>query len=276
MGDAAGAGFAGAGILASAFFAAKSASEARKGIKARAKADIGVLTAQTKAQIEALNANYQAERDVTRASSEASAQAALYEAGIHDTNAAFARIAAKDALARGDYETFFSYQQAGLARGTVRAQIAGTGVDVNRGSAVDLQRDVMLGADLDALAIRQQAQREAYGEELQGYDQQQQAAMARQTAASTRKVTAINLAGLAKRRDVTRKGLKDTQAANIEAIRESARAGMGFSPMQAALSTALTKGAEYGSQWYMSHPSSSYSPPSYTGPSYSSLNKRGV
>jgi hypothetical protein len=253
MGSAAGAGFAGAGILASAFFAAESAKEARKGIKARAKADIGVLTAQTKAQIEALNANYQAERDVTYASSEASAQAALYEAGIHDTNAAFARIAAKDALARGDYETFFNYQQAGLARGTVRAQLAGTGVDVNRGSAVDLQRDVMLGADLDALAIRQQAQREAYGEELQGYDQQQQAAMARQTAASTRAVTKVNLAGLLKRRDVTRKGFKDTQAANLEAIRESARAGMGFSPMQAALSTALTQGAQYGSQWYMSN-----------------------
>jgi hypothetical protein len=244
---------AGVGTIASAIGAAKSASDARKAVKAKAKGDIGVLTASTKAQIEALNANYQAERDVTYASSEASAQAALYEAGIHDTNAAFARIAAKDALARGDYESFFSYQQAGLARGTVRAQIAGTGVDVNRGSAVDLQRDTMLAADLDALAIRQQSQREAYGEELQGYDQQQQAAVARQTAASTRAVTKINLAGLLKRRDVTRKGFKSTEAANIEAIRESARAGMGFSPMQAALSTALTQGAQYGAQWYMSN-----------------------
>jgi hypothetical protein len=110
----------------------------------------------------------------------------------------------------------------------------------------------MLGADLDALAIRQQSQREAYGEELQGYDQQQQAAMARQTAASTRAVTKVNLAGLLKRRDVTRKGLKSTEAANIKAIKESAEAGMGISPLGAGLSTALQAGAQYGSQWYMS------------------------
>jgi hypothetical protein len=245
-------GMAAVSTIAGTISAAKAASDARKAVKANAKGQIGVLTAKTSAQIAALQADYTAERDVISTASEASAQANLYEAGIHDTNAAFARIAAKDALARGDYETFFAYQQAGQARGTVRTQIAGTGVDVNRGSAVDLQRDVMLGADLDALAIRQQSEREAYGANLEAYDQEQQGVVSRQTAASTRKVAGVNLAGLKNRKVVTTKGLKDTQAANIKAIKESADASMGFSPFEAGLSTALGGGAEFASKWYMS------------------------
>jgi hypothetical protein len=136
----------------------------------------------------------------------------------------------------------------------VRAQIAGTGVDVNRGSAVDLQRDVMLGADLDALAIRQQSQREAYGHDIEAYDQAQQAVMSRQTAASTRRVAGVNIAGLQNQRDVTRKGYLDTKAANIKAIKESLDAGQGFSPLEAGLSTALLGGSEFASKWYMNAP----------------------
>jgi hypothetical protein len=247
-------GLQGISSIFGAISEAKARSEARKAAKANAKGQIGVLTAQTKGQIAALNANFQSQRDVITAESAAGVEKELYEAGIHDTNAAFARILAKDALARGDYETFFNYQQAGLARGTVRAQIAGTGVDVNRGSAVDLQRDIMLGADLDALAIRQQSQREAYGQELAAYDEGQQAAVSRQTAASIQRVAGVNIAAKAKVRDVTRTGLKETQAANIKAINEASEAGMGFSPFEAGLSTALLGGSEFASKWYMSAP----------------------
>ena len=98
-------------------------------------------------------------------------------------------------------------------------------MDVNRGSAVDLQRDVMLGADLDALAIRQQSQREAYGKEIEAYDEGQQAAINRQTAASARRIAGVNIAGLQKVRDVTRKGRLSTKAANIKAIEENLDAG---------------------------------------------------
>jgi len=78
-------------------------------------------------------------------------------------NAAIAEEQATDAIARGKEEEDRYRAQVRSRIGTTRAAFASQGVDVGSGSAVDVQADQAYLGELDALQIRNNAAREAWG-----------------------------------------------------------------------------------------------------------------
>lgn len=90
--------------------------------------------------------------------------AAEYNAQIADTQA-------EDALVRGrDEESRFRQELKGLI-GSQRAGFAAQNIDVGSGSAVDVQADAAYLGELDALTIRSNAAREAWGYKVQAQGQ---------------------------------------------------------------------------------------------------------
>ena len=96
--------------------------------------------------------------------------AANSQADLADANAAIADLQAADAVARGaDEESRFRV----LVRQSIGAQRAGfaaSNINVATGSAVDVQVDAAVLGELDALTIRTNAAREAWGYKVQAYD----------------------------------------------------------------------------------------------------------
>jgi len=97
-------------------------------------------------------------------------EAAESMADLSDFNAAVADVQAQDALDRGaEDESRFRMQVRG-AVGAQRAGFAAMNVDVGYGSALDVQQDAATLGELDALTIRSNAQREAWGYKVAAYD----------------------------------------------------------------------------------------------------------
>lgn len=101
-----------------------------------------------------------------QAASEAEARG-NFEAGQLRTNASLAEAQAADAVSRGGQEAERVDAQTRTLTGAQRTAFAGQGVDVSRGSAADVQaNDRQLGA-LDAITIRNNAARAAWGFNVQ-------------------------------------------------------------------------------------------------------------
>jgi hypothetical protein len=97
------------------------------------------------------------------------------QAQLAEYNAAVAEVQARDAVARGaEHESKFRSGVRGII-GTQRAGIAAGNIDVGFGSAVDVQADSAFMGELDALTIRTNAAREAWGFKVQGEDLRRQA-----------------------------------------------------------------------------------------------------
>lgn len=100
-------------------------------------------------------------------------------ATLSDYNAAVAELQAKDAVARGvEDENRFRSQVRGII-GRQRAGFAAGSIQVNQGSAVDVQEDAAFLGELDALTIRTNAAREAWGYEVQAEDSRRRATIQR-------------------------------------------------------------------------------------------------
>lgn len=82
-------------------------------------------------------------------------------------NQHFARINARDAIARGTEASHWAMSDTRRMIGSQRARLAAQGVDVNSGSALDVQADTMALGELDALTIKNNAAREAWGYKTQ-------------------------------------------------------------------------------------------------------------
>jgi hypothetical protein len=107
--------------------------------------------------------------------------AANSEADLSDFNAGIAAKQGQDALERGaEQESKFRVQVRGMI-GSQRAGFASGGVDVNTGSPLAVQADTAASGELDALTIRNNAMRQAWGYDVQSYDLRQKAAIERQT-----------------------------------------------------------------------------------------------
>lgn len=106
-------------------------------------------------------------------------EASESQAQLADYNAAVADLQAEDALERGTEEESHFRTQVRGAIGTQRANIAAGNVDVGFGSAVDVQADAAFLGELDALTIRTNAAREAWGMKVQGEDLRKRAEIAR-------------------------------------------------------------------------------------------------
>ena len=89
-------------------------------------------------------------------------------AKLSDYNASVAQLQADDAIMRGEEE---ESRFRSLVRGSIGSQRAGyaaSSIDVSFGSAVDVQADAAVLGELDALTIKNNAAREAWGFKVQG------------------------------------------------------------------------------------------------------------
>lgn len=126
---------------------------------------------------------------------QAAKSAGASQAQQHEFNARVADLQAEDATARGrDEESRFRASVRGLI-GSQRTGFAGQGVDVGSGSAADVQGDAAYLGELDALQIRSNAQREAWGFQVEAQDRRMAAKVARkggQAAATAGRVGAAS------------------------------------------------------------------------------------
>jgi hypothetical protein len=117
--------------------------------------------------------------DAEQRAGEAERRAAYSQADLAEYNAAVAEIQAKDAQTRGKIEADRFRARTRVFIGEQRAGIAATNVDVGFGSAVDVQADTAFLGELDALTIRTNAAREAWGFRVEATDLRKRAQIAR-------------------------------------------------------------------------------------------------
>lgn len=108
-------------------------------------------------------------------------EASESEAQLAEFNADVADVQAQDALERGaDEESRFRSSVRSMI-GSQRTAFAAGGIDVGFGSAVDVQADTAFLGEQDALQIRTNAAREAWGYKVEGVDLRRRADIARKT-----------------------------------------------------------------------------------------------
>jgi len=123
---------------------------------------------------------------------EANQAAADSSAELFDFNAAIATTQAKDAVARGaEEESRFRVGVRGQI-GAQRAGFAAGNIDVGYGSAADVQADVAYLGELDALTIRNNAAREAWGHKVQAADLTKRGQIARKEGVNLAEAGRVN------------------------------------------------------------------------------------
>lgn len=110
-----------------------------------------------------------------------------YENAVQQQNAKFDIEARDDARRRGETEQLRHYRQLSQRLGTQRAQLAASGVDVNFGTAADLQTDTLMLGYEDSQIIGENTTREMRGYEISAANHvmQGRAAKAKGKAAKT-------------------------------------------------------------------------------------------
>lgn len=112
-----------------------------------------------------------AQADAQRRGGEATRAAGNYAYQVNEINALGSEQAAADALASGNLEAERLGRDTRSLKGSQRAAFAGQGVDVNSGSALDVQQDASKQGEIDQATIRSNAYKEALGlrTQAQGY-----------------------------------------------------------------------------------------------------------
>jgi hypothetical protein len=122
---------------------------------------------------------------------QAASAAASYQAQVAQNNQKIANVYAAQSISDGANQVAAKQQQTAQMIGGERAAMAANGVDLDSGSALRIQSDTAKLGDIDALTIKNNAARAAYGYQLQGVSYGQQASMDQSTAANA--VSAGNL-----------------------------------------------------------------------------------
>lgn len=133
-----------------------------------------------------------------RAAAKAAKQRAEYEAAVARNNQIFANRLADDALARGKIAETEQRKRVKQLQAAQRVAAAGQGVVVDEGSALDLTADTAALGELDALTIRNNAEREALGFRTQGINFQTSAALAQMRAFQPSTTGATILGGISR------------------------------------------------------------------------------
>ncbi len=107
-------------------------------------------------------------------------QAGKKQREMFERNASFAEYQSQDALARGAVNVKRQRQATNQVIGAQRTSFAAQNVDVNQGSALDVQADAAYLGELDALTIKNNATKEAYGYHVQAEDYLQRGKYAQQ------------------------------------------------------------------------------------------------
>ncbi len=100
---------------------------------------------------------------------------------MYDTNAGYADWQAADALERGATNEKRTRQNTEAVIGSQRVSLATQGVDVNKGSSLDVQADAAYLGELDALTVRNNAAKEAYGYTVEAADLRERGKIVKQT-----------------------------------------------------------------------------------------------
>ena len=124
----------------------------------------------------------------------AAAASAKYNAQVAENNAVVARQNAAFAGAEGNANAERQGMKTRAAVGAMKAAQAANGIDVNSGSAVDVRSSAAELGQLDAITIRSNAARRAYGFETEAVNDQAQAALDRAGGKAAQKASYIGAA----------------------------------------------------------------------------------
>lgn len=102
-----------------------------------------------------------------------------YNAQVAENNKIVAERQAADALARGQIAEDEQRRKTMAIKGAQRAALGASGVALDSGSPLDILGDTAAFGELDALTIRSNAEREAYGYRVQGMNFEAEAGLAR-------------------------------------------------------------------------------------------------
>lgn len=122
----------------------------------------------------------------------ATSQMYTYQAGIADLNRRIALNNRDYAITAGGEEAKRFGMKSAQVAGSIKAKQAASGIDVNAGSLVDVQKGQKQVSDLDMATIRNNAARKAYGYQVEAETASMQTEM--YTAASKNSLEAGNIA----------------------------------------------------------------------------------
>jgi len=94
-------------------------------------------------------------------------------------NARIADLQAEDAILRGRDDERLFRRQTDVLIGAQRTSLAAQGIEIDSGTALRIQEDTAALGELDALTIRNNARREAWGYQVQAGDQRLRGDIAR-------------------------------------------------------------------------------------------------
>jgi hypothetical protein len=105
-----------------------------------------------------------------------------YQQEMFNINAQFAELQGRDAIRRGDIEA--SHIKTGVKKtiGAQRAALAAQGVEIDTGSALEIQEDTRALGEMDAITVRNNAWREAWGYKVEAMNSRGQGKVAMQAA----------------------------------------------------------------------------------------------
>lgn len=118
-----------------------------------------------------------------------------YKAGMAEVNARIARQNSDWALDAGESEAVRSGKAGAQTMGKMRAAQGASGLDVNSGSAVQVQESQQRAIQQDQKTIRQSAARKAYSYDMEAWSQDQQAGQYRTAASESKKAGTLNALG---------------------------------------------------------------------------------
>lgn len=159
---------------------------------------IGSTAVSTYQQVKAGKAQKQAGDTAAQAQEKAgaAAKAASESQGqLADYNAEIAELQASDALERGAEEESRYRQQVRGIIGQQRAGQAAANIDVSYGTAADVQADAAYLGELDALTVRTNARREAWGFKVQAEDLRYRGVIARKEGAAAEEAARAGATG---------------------------------------------------------------------------------
>lgn len=101
-------------------------------------------------------------------SSQATKQSYDYQSAVARNNAITAEYQAEDAIKRGQLSEEQQRRKTMMLKGTQTARLAANGIDISEGSPLQILSDTDWMGEQDALTIRDNANREAWGYRVQG------------------------------------------------------------------------------------------------------------
>jgi hypothetical protein len=114
--------------------------------------------------------------------SEATKASMEYQSAVARNNATTAEYQAQDAIKRGEVAEAEQRRRTSMLKGSQSARLAANGLDISEGSALQILSDTDWMGEQDALTVRDNANREAWGYRVQGQNAQSNSNMLKASA----------------------------------------------------------------------------------------------